>query len=85
MPFVVRENITRLIEGGLNPMQAAYKGAKEVAFTVISMSLSLIAVFVPILFMGGKTADGMKGARINYPHEVRTPEEARSGRTSQFT
>lgn len=51
--IVVMENITRLIETGVPPMQAALDGAKEVGFTVISMSLSLIAVFVPILFMGG--------------------------------
>jgi multidrug efflux pump len=51
--IVVMENITRLIELGLSPMDAALKGAGEVGFTVLSMSLSLIAVFVPILFMGG--------------------------------
>ena len=51
--IVVMENITRLIELGVPPKQAALDGAKEVGFTVISMSLSLIAVFVPILFMGG--------------------------------
>jgi multidrug efflux pump len=51
--IVVMENITRLIELGVPPMRAALDGAKEVGFTVISMSLSLIAVFVPILFMGG--------------------------------
>jgi multidrug efflux pump len=51
--IVVMENITRLIELGMPPMEAALKGADEVGFTVLSMSLSLIAVFVPILFMGG--------------------------------
>ncbi|WP_353069897.1 efflux RND transporter permease subunit [Tunturibacter empetritectus] len=51
--IVVMENITRLIELGVSPMRAAFDGAKEVGFTVISMSLSLTAVFVPILFMGG--------------------------------
>jgi multidrug efflux pump len=51
--IVVMENITRLIELGVPPMEAALKGADEVGFTVLSMSLSLIAVFVPILFMGG--------------------------------
>ncbi len=50
---VVLENITRHIEMGLHPLQAALEGAKEVGFTVLSMSLSLIAVFIPILFMGG--------------------------------
>ena len=51
--IVVMENITRLIELGMPPMEAARKGAEEVGFTVLSMSLSLVAVFVPILFMGG--------------------------------
>lgn len=50
---VVIENIMRHIETGLKPFQAALIGAKEVGFTVLSMSLSLIAVFIPILFMGG--------------------------------
>jgi multidrug efflux pump len=51
--IVVIENITRHIEGGMAPMQAAIQGASEVGFTVVSMSLSLIAVFIPILLMGG--------------------------------
>jgi len=49
----VMENITRLIEGGMDPMRAALKGAKEIGFTIVSISLSLIAVFIPILMMGG--------------------------------
>ena len=51
--IVVLETISRRIEEGLSPMQAAITGAKEVSFTVMSMSISLIAVFVPILLMGG--------------------------------
>lgn len=51
--IVVLENITRHIEAGLSPLEAALKGAKEVGFTVLSMSVSLIAVFIPILLMGG--------------------------------
>jgi multidrug efflux pump len=51
--IVVLENISRHIEEGLKPFQAALLGAKEVGFTVLSMSLSLIAVFIPILLMGG--------------------------------
>ena len=51
--IVVLENITRYIENGLSPMEAALKGAAEVGFTVLSMSISLIAVFIPILLMGG--------------------------------
>ena len=51
--IVVLENISRRIEEGVAPMQAALQGAREVSFTVLSMSLSLIAVFIPILLMGG--------------------------------
>jgi multidrug efflux pump len=51
--IVVLENITRYIEMGLTPLKAALAGAKEVSFTVLSMSVSLVAVFIPILFMGG--------------------------------
>ncbi|MDQ5986098.1 MAG: Multidrug resistance protein MdtC [Syntrophus sp. SKADARSKE-3] len=51
--IVVLENITRYIESGLSPLKAALKGAQEVAFTVLSMSCSLVAVFIPILLMGG--------------------------------
>lgn len=51
--IVVVENITRYIESGMSPHQAALVGTREVASTVISMSLSLIAVFIPILLMGG--------------------------------
>src|ERR1700758_2700027 len=51
--IVVLENITRYVEQGMSPMEAALKGAGEVGFTVLSMSISLIAVFIPILLMGG--------------------------------
>jgi multidrug efflux pump len=51
--IVVLENVTRHIEAGESRLKAAMKGASEVAFTVVSMSLSLIAVFIPILLMGG--------------------------------
>jgi multidrug efflux pump len=51
--IVVLENISRRIEAGTPPMQAALAGSREVGFTVLSMSLSLIAVFIPILLMGG--------------------------------
>jgi multidrug efflux pump len=50
---VVLENITRHVENGVPVMEAARRGTREVTFTVISMSLSLIAVFIPILLMGG--------------------------------
>jgi multidrug efflux pump len=51
--IVVIENIMRHIENGMEPMEAALLGAKEIGFTVLSMSMSLIAVFIPILMMGG--------------------------------
>ncbi len=51
--IVVLENITRHIEDGIKPYQAALRGAREIGFTVLSMSISLIAVFIPILMMGG--------------------------------
>jgi len=51
--IVVIENVSRHLEMGLSPVQAALKGAQEVGFTVFSISISLIAVFIPILLMGG--------------------------------
>jgi len=50
--IVVIENITRHLERGMAPLEAALLGAKEIGFTVISISLSLVAVFIPILMMG---------------------------------
>jgi multidrug efflux pump len=51
--IVVLENISRHIEAGMRPLQAALQGAREVGFTVVSISISLVAVFIPLLFMGG--------------------------------
>jgi multidrug efflux pump len=51
--IVVIENITRHLEDGMAPLEAALKGAQEIGFTVISISVSLVAVFIPILLMGG--------------------------------
>jgi len=51
--IVVMENITRHLEAGMEPFAAAFRGAKEIGFTVFSISMSLIAVFIPILMMGG--------------------------------
>ncbi len=51
--IVVLENISRHIEHGMTPREAALKGSREIGFTVISISLSLIAVFIPVLLMGG--------------------------------
>ena len=52
--IVVLENTTRHIEAGMSRLQAALQGAKEVGFTVLSISVSLVAVFIPLLFMGGQ-------------------------------
>ncbi|SPF44715.1 multidrug efflux system, subunit C [Candidatus Sulfotelmatobacter kueseliae] len=51
--IVVLENITRYVEHGMDVVQAAFKGAAEIGFTVLSMSTSLVAVFIPLLMMGG--------------------------------
>ncbi len=51
--IVVIENITRHLEAGMSPMQATLRGAREIGFTVLSISLSLVAVFIPILLMNG--------------------------------
>ncbi len=51
--IVVIENISRYLEQGMEPVKAALQGAKEIGFTVLSMSISLVAVFIPILLMGG--------------------------------
>jgi multidrug efflux pump len=51
--IVVIENITRYLEEGMSPLDAALKGAAEIGFTVLSISISLVAVFIPILLMGG--------------------------------
>ena len=50
--IVVIENIARYIEQGLSPLEAAFKGSRQIAFTIISLTFSLIAVLIPLLFMG---------------------------------
>ena len=51
--IVVTENISRYIEQGMTPMEAALKGARQIGFTIVSITVSLLAVFIPILMMGG--------------------------------
>jgi len=51
--IVMLENIVRHIEEGMKPFEAALKGAREIGFTIISITLSLVSVFIPVLFMGG--------------------------------
>ncbi len=50
--IVMIENITRFIEAGLSPLEAALKGSKQIGFTIVSLTVSLIAVLIPLLFMG---------------------------------
>ncbi|MBV8650674.1 MAG: efflux RND transporter permease subunit, partial [Alphaproteobacteria bacterium] len=51
--IIMIENIVRHIEAGMHPIEAALKGAREVGFTIVSMTVSLVAVFIPVLLMGG--------------------------------
>ncbi len=51
--IVMLENIVRYIEGGMRPFEAALKGSREIGFTIVSITFSLIAVFIPVLLMGG--------------------------------
>ena len=51
--IVMLENIVRHMEKGESPMEAAFRGSKEIGFTILSMTISLAAVFIPVLFMGG--------------------------------
>ncbi len=50
--IVMIENIARLVEGGMDPLQAALRGSEQIGFTIISLTISLIAVLIPLLFMG---------------------------------
>ena len=63
--IVMLENVVRHIERGERPFQAALSGSKEVAFTIVSMTISLAAVFLPVLFLGGLVARvmGRRGIR----------------------
>jgi len=51
--IVMIENVVRLVERGMKPLEAAFEGAKQIGFTIVSLTFSLIAVFIPLLFMGG--------------------------------
>ena len=67
--IVMLENIVRHIEEGEKPFDAALKGAREIAFTILSMTVSLAAVFIPLIFMGGII--GPPAARIRRHHRAR--------------
>src|SRR6202030_1255855 len=51
--IVMIENVVRYIEQGMRPLEAAYRGAAQIGFTIVSLTVSLIAVFIPLLFMTG--------------------------------
>ncbi|HKP61813.1 MAG TPA: multidrug efflux RND transporter permease subunit [Polyangiales bacterium] len=51
--IVVTENVSRCIERGMSPLQAAFQGAREIGFTIVSITVSLLAAFIPLLLMGG--------------------------------
>jgi multidrug efflux pump len=71
--IVVLENISRHLEAGVKPLQAALQGTREVGFTVLSMSLSLVAVFLPLLLMGGLPG----GCCASLPSPSRSPSAFR--------
>ncbi len=62
--IVVLENIMRYVEQGMDPLKAALKGSKEVGFTIASISLSLIAVFIPLFFMAGPIGLLLRGFAV---------------------
>ena len=68
--IVVLENITRYIEKGETPFQAALLGAREIAFTVMSMSISLVAVFIPLLLMGGMVGRLFREFSVTLPRAI---------------
>ena len=66
--IVMLENIVRHIEMGEGVMEAALKGSREISFTIISMTLSLVAVFIPVLFMGGVLGKAAPRVFRNHQH-----------------
>ena len=70
--IVMLENIVRHVERGMSPMQAALKGSKEISFTIISMTISLAAVFIPLLFMGRHPGPAVP--RVRRHHLCRDPD-----------
>ena len=63
--IVMLENIVRHIEAGETRMDAAFRGRSEIAFTILSITLSLVAVFIPVLFMGGVVGPGVPRVRAS--------------------
>ena len=66
--IVVLENIVRYVEQGMKPFDAAIRGANEIGFTVLSITISLVAVFIPILFMGGDRRALLLRVRHDHQH-----------------
>jgi HAE1 family hydrophobic/amphiphilic exporter-1 len=69
--IVMLENIYRHIEDGLSPMEATLKGAGEIGFTIMSISISLVAVFIPLLLMGGIVGRLFREFAITADHDHR--------------
>src|SRR5262249_18079306 len=69
--IVMLENIVRHIEGGMRPFEAALKGSREIGFTIISITFSLIAVFIPVLLMGGMVGRVVREVAVSIPVAVR--------------
>ena len=64
--IVMLENIVRHVEEGEAPFEAAMRGSREIAFTIVSMTASLVAVFIPVLFMGGDRRTAVQGIRRHH-------------------
>ena len=69
--IVMLENIYRHVEEGMKPLEAAYKGAAEIGFTIISISVSLVAVFIPLLLMGGIVGRLFREFAVTVTHDHR--------------
>jgi multidrug efflux pump len=76
--IVMIENISRYLEEGMGPMEAALKGAEQIGFTIISLTVSLIAVLIPLLFMGDVV--GVCSASLPLPQH-HDPDLGRSSRS----
>jgi len=76
--IVMLENIVRHMEQGAGVFEAALKGSREIGFTIVSMTLSLVAVFIPVLFMAGSSAGCSMSSRSRSPWRFWFPASCRS-------
>jgi multidrug efflux pump len=83
--IVMIENIVRHMEKGETPMQAALKGAREIGFTVISLTFSLIAVFIPLLFMSGLVGRMFREFACCATRRARGPVSSPASSTAPWT